>query len=164
VGVGLLAAGTAAYVIARRRMWATEEAPLELPLESANGGPRELTEQASAMLEHVARPVGAAGTLRDTSADADRPADATLLAPDTATDEQRAETGAAATLPDGAPTGVVDAEAAPFVGNIRTLAYHRSDDENLPDEENRTYFASAEEAEGAGYHLDRNEVAGAGSE
>jgi hypothetical protein len=44
-------------------------------------------------------------------------------------------------------------EIGPLVGNIRTLVYHDvSDDQELPAEENRIYFASETEAQEAGYH------------
>jgi hypothetical protein len=45
------------------------------------------------------------------------------------------------------------AEAGPLVGNIRTMVYHDvNDDQELPGEENRIYFASETEAQEAGYH------------
>jgi hypothetical protein len=44
-------------------------------------------------------------------------------------------------------------EMGPLVGNIRTMVYHdASDDQELPSEENRIYFASETEAQEAGYH------------
>ncbi len=44
-------------------------------------------------------------------------------------------------------------EMGPLVGNIRTMVYHDvSDDQELPGEENRIYFASETEALEAGYH------------
>jgi hypothetical protein len=49
--------------------------------------------------------------------------------------------------------GMTDIEATAIVGNIRTMAYHLPTDENLPDEDNRIYFSSEEEARLAGYHL-----------
>jgi hypothetical protein len=49
--------------------------------------------------------------------------------------------------------GMTDSEAMAIVGNIRTMAYHLPTDENLPDEDNRIYFSSEEEARLAGYHL-----------
>jgi hypothetical protein len=48
---------------------------------------------------------------------------------------------------------MTDIEATAIVGNIRTMAYHLPSDENLPDEDNRIYFSSEEEARMAGYHL-----------
>ena len=44
-------------------------------------------------------------------------------------------------------------EMGPLVGNIRTMVYHdANDDQELPAEENRIYFASETEAQEAGYH------------
>ena len=44
-------------------------------------------------------------------------------------------------------------EMGPLIGNIRTMVYHDvSDDQELPSEENRIYFASETEAQEAGYH------------
>ena len=48
---------------------------------------------------------------------------------------------------------MADIEAMAIVGNIRTMAYHLATDEDLPDEDNRIYFSSEEEARLAGYHL-----------
>ena len=50
-------------------------------------------------------------------------------------------------------SGMTDGEATAIVGNIRTMAYHLATDDNLPDEDNRIYFSSEEEARLAGYHL-----------
>jgi hypothetical protein len=52
----------------------------------------------------------------------------------------------------GSPS-MSDLEATAIVGNIQTMAYHLPSDENLPDEDNRIYFSSEEEARLAGYHL-----------
>jgi hypothetical protein len=43
------------------------------------------------------------------------------------------------------------AENAAFVGNTHTRVYHSVTDSNLPSEEHRAYFATAEDAEAAGY-------------
>ncbi len=44
-------------------------------------------------------------------------------------------------------------EMGPLVGNIRTMVYHDvNNDQELPSEENRIYFASETEALEAGYH------------
>ena len=43
------------------------------------------------------------------------------------------------------------AENAAFIGNTHTRVYHSATDLNLPNEENRAYFATAEDAEEAGY-------------
>ena len=48
------------------------------------------------------------------------------------------------------------ASQAAYVGNIHTMIFHEADDVNhLPNEENRIYFASADEARQAGYRLAR---------
>ncbi len=45
-----------------------------------------------------------------------------------------------------------ETETGPLVGNIRTMVYHDvNDDQELPSEENRIYFASESEAQEAGY-------------
>lgn len=38
-----------------------------------------------------------------------------------------------------------------YVGNLNTKIYHEATDANLPNEENRAYFGSPDEAESAGY-------------
>lgn len=43
------------------------------------------------------------------------------------------------------------ADTAAFIGNTHTHVYHSATDPNLPNEENRAYFATAKEAEEAGY-------------
>jgi hypothetical protein len=46
----------------------------------------------------------------------------------------------------------VQTEVGPLVGNIRTMVYHDvNEDQELPAEENRIYFASETEAQEAGY-------------
>ncbi len=49
-----------------------------------------------------------------------------------------------ATTPSGS-------NAPRYVGNLNTRIYHEATDANLPNEENRAYFATPEEAEAAGY-------------
>lgn len=53
----------------------------------------------------------------------------------------------------GASTGTstTATQAAPFIGNSRTLVYHKATSENLPAIENRVYFASETEAKAEGY-------------
>jgi methylphosphotriester-DNA--protein-cysteine methyltransferase len=43
------------------------------------------------------------------------------------------------------------ADNAAYIGNTHTQVYHNASDINLPNEENRAYFATAEDAEAAGY-------------
>lgn len=157
VGVGLVVAGAGAYFLVQRRMRRSLEEPLvDLPLASSNG--------------HTAY-TGAPQTVP--SAPGGR---STASAP-AATPEQPAQTrepgaeepgempgGATTVTETGAPAGVADADAAPFVGNIHTMVYHDRDDENLPAEENRIYFASEDEAREQGYRRDRADVSASGSE
>jgi hypothetical protein len=56
--------------------------------------------------------------------------------------------GSAGGRATGAQTGT---RSGAIIGNTHTKLYHQSGDANLPEEENRTYFASPEEAEAAGY-------------
>jgi hypothetical protein len=72
------------------------------------------------------------------------------MAPTTA--DQVPEAGNHASQPADS-SSITDIEATAIVGNIRTMAYHLPSDENLPDEDNRIYFSSEEEARLAGYHL-----------
>jgi hypothetical protein len=188
VGVGLVMAGTVAYVLVRRRMETAEGEPLELPLASANGQRHGFAGQARDLVARTTRqsrvsgnatpadpPTGQAGP-RDPAAaagagDAEAPeplqpeagAHGAPLIPDERAEERMAETGASYLLEDGAPAGVVRPDRAPFIGDIRTLVYHDADDEDLPAEENRVYFASREEAESAGYRADRAEAPQSGS-
>jgi hypothetical protein len=156
VGVGLVAAGTAAYVLVRRRMEQSLEEPvLDVPVMGTNGTGAHLR----AAEERMAQEQSAA-TLAERPAA--RPPQSPPAAPPVA---ERAEsrqqtalaecsgTGAGEAAPAGAPTA-----EAPFIGNIRTLVYHKADDENLPAEENRIYFASEDEAREAGYRRDRADM------
>jgi hypothetical protein len=73
------------------------------------------------------------------------------MAPNTA--DQVPNTGNHTSQPAAGLPGMTGIEATAIVGNIRTMAYHLPTDENLPDEDNRIYFSSEEEARLAGYHL-----------
>lgn len=124
VGVGLAAAGVAAYVIARKRMAATiedEEPMVELPQE------RNLAEAT----------VGKASSTRN--------------AYTSAADRQEITVPVQTYIPT-APT--TNSSQARYIGNIHTLVFHDAADvEHLPTEENRIYFSSEAEATAAGYHL-----------
>lgn len=176
VGVGLVAAGAGAYFLVRRRMnQALEEPLVDLPIVSPNGH----RTQGDATQAAQAAQASATGVNGTSAAGAEAPAAAERGTGGTE-ERQSAEAtepvtpmtgepgelpGGAATLTEsGAPAGVVDAEDAPFIGNIRTMVYHERDDENLPAEENRIYFASEEEAHTAGYRRDREDVPAAGAE
>jgi hypothetical protein len=56
--------------------------------------------------------------------------------------------GSAKDRATGAQTGT---RSGAIIGNTHTKMYHAASDANLPEEENRMYFASPEEAEAAGY-------------
>jgi hypothetical protein len=157
VGVGVVAAGVAAFIFARRRIQHADEQPLELPLPGTNGNGRHVVDQAGELVGRSARPARAvAPQVEATPAVNASPAR-------TATAEQQANTGAATTLESGAAAGVVIPERAPFVGNIRTMIYHHADADNLPAEDNRVYFASEAEARTAGYRADRGETMESGT-
>lgn len=139
VGVGLAAAGTAAFIIARRR-WHAEEEPLDLPLitrASANGS-LDATGAASSDRGHV---IGDGSTLANGSAQ-------TLASAGPASNGAGTEPGAL--------LGGVGAPLEPpeplFIGNTRTLQYAAADADDAPPEEMRIYFASEAQARQAGYH------------
>lgn len=146
VGVGLVAASAGAYVLVRRRMAQALEEPLvELPTVSVNGN------RAYAQ----ARPPATA-TAAETAPE--YPPTATTPAPSVAI--AQANGAAAPTEQDqGSPASAEEANAAPFIGNIRTMVYHEAADDDLPAEENRIYFVSEDEARQAGYRRHRDEVA-----
>jgi hypothetical protein len=50
-----------------------------------------------------------------------------------------------------ATSAQIGARSGAVIGNTHTKLYHQSSDANLPEEENRMYFASPDEAEAAGY-------------
>ncbi|HZC76583.1 MAG TPA: hypothetical protein VE258_02475 [Ktedonobacterales bacterium] len=146
VGVGLVAASAGAYILVRRRMAQALEEPLvELPAVSVNGN------RAYAQ----ARPPATA-TAAETAAE-NPPTAAT---PPPSMTAAQANGAAAPTEQDqSSPASAEEANAAPFIGNIRTMVYHEATDDDLPAEENRIYFVSEDEAREAGYRRHRNEVA-----
>lgn len=174
VGVGLVAAGAGAYFLVQRRMNQSLDEPLvDLPVASSNGhgantGMARAAASATQMEALTATGVNgtSTSTLAPTSS-AERTGEA-QQAPQTprpaAGEPGELPNGAGTVTESGAPAGVVDAGAAPFIGNIRTMVYHERDDENLPAEENRIYFASEDEAREAGYRRDREDVPAADSE
>lgn len=147
VGLGLVAAGTGAYLLVRRRLDAEADESLIAVIASpdtANGhshthdvesrssdGSAPASDQSAAMGE-------------------DEASDATPTAPSAAAeDEPPAEEAGIATE---------TLQEALFIGNIRTMVYHEADAEGLPAEENRIYFATEEEARAAGFRRDRDEI------
>ncbi len=160
VGVGLVAAGTAAYFVARRRMAARDEEPLELSLSGPNGADGNQDMAEAELIVSAVFAGSAAGpsarrdydeTLRQSGTD-DEGNDGDIPAARMPTSEEPETTGASTTLRDGTPAGATEPEQAPFIGDVRTLVYHEAGDENLPAEGDQVYFASREDAEGAGYH------------
>lgn len=146
VGVGLVAASAGAYVLVRRRMaQALEEPLMELPAVSVNGN------RAYAQ----ARPPATAAAAETA---AENPPTAATPAPSLA-DAQVNGAAAPNEQDQSPPAGAEEANAAPFIGNIRTMVYHEAADDDLPAEENRIYFVSEDEARQAGYRRHRDEVA-----
>jgi hypothetical protein len=169
VGVGLVAAGTGTYFLVRRRLAMSLEEPLvDLPVPGVNGrgdlpagetGPRA-GERAATQAESA--PYSAA-TMAPTAA-AGAPAAASAMngqgdqrEPVILPEDERVGGGATLT-PNGELADVVDTAVARFIGNIRTMVYHKAGDTDLPAEENRIYFTNEEEAREAGYRRDREDV------
>jgi hypothetical protein len=146
VGVGLVAASAGAYVLVRRRMaQALEEPLMELPAVSVNGN-RAATQT---------RPPATA-----TAAEMAPENPPTAATPTPSVAAAQANGAAAPTEQDqSSPASAEEANAAPFIGNIRTMVYHEAADDDLPAEENRIYFVSEDEARQAGYRRHRDEVA-----
>ena len=166
--IGLVAAGAGAYVLVRRRMSAlTEEQQLyDLAPASLNGravanatapaaaaAPTSRTRSAPA----PAMNAGAAGMPTAPDVDAVAAQTTPATAPEI-TPTGALPGGATALTPEEEPADAVDPTSAPFIGNIHTMIYHEADADDLPAEENRTYFASEAEARLAGYRRDRDEV------
>ncbi|HEY7983335.1 MAG TPA: hypothetical protein VID73_04155 [Ktedonobacterales bacterium] len=132
-GVGLVAAGAVAFVVARRRMLAAEERPLDLPLSGLNGSDRPTDEPRGPVRASVAT-AAAAG-----------PASAEQMA-------------GAPSAWDAHPADSLEPEpaaVAPIIGNLQTLAYYDASSPNVPEETDRVYFRSAEDARDAGFHAAR---------
>jgi hypothetical protein len=140
-GLGLIVAGTVAFVVARRRILASDEAPLELTLEpGSNGAARSFGERTREVVSRVLPAGRAAATPRR----------------ETVTED------AGDTAPRMPAVGAADSatpEDARFVGDVKTLVYHEAGDDNLPAEDNRVYFANRVQAESAGFRPVKGEVA-----
>jgi hypothetical protein len=145
-GVGLVVAGTVAFVVARRRIMSSDEAPLELTLEpGSNGAGRSSGERTREAVGRATWTSAANVAARDLDQDAaeDAAEDAALPPTPAATEPQTAAL-----------------EEAQYIGDVKTLVYHDDDDDdNLPTEENRVYFATREQAEAAGFRPVKGEVA-----
>lgn len=135
VGVGLVAAGAAAFFIARRRMMTTlevDELMVELPAE------RNLAEAT----------VGKGSSARTGYATTAGRADGVPV-------QSYAGSGASS-VSDGVPR---------YVGNIHTMTFQGADDKApLPAEENRIYFATEAEARQAGFRDAHEPEATSGSD
>lgn len=133
VGIGLVAAGATAYILARRRMAlpAEEEEPMvELPAE------RNLAEAT----------VGTSPALRSSYTGSSERAEISVPV----------QTFAGTSATTSGTGGINAASQARYIGNIRTMIFHPADDaSHLPSEENRIYFATEAEARQAGYRLAR---------
>jgi hypothetical protein len=147
--VGLSAAGTATYVLARRRQQ-NEGELFELPWARANGKSPHPADLARTFL-------GRSGHTSGEPSHPERSATGSAAQGAVATTPQ-ASAGAA--LKDAPPNGAAERTTAPIIGNMHTMVYHEAGDANLPTEENRIYFASAQEAEARGYHAGRGKAAG----
>lgn len=146
VSVGLVAAGTTAYLVARRRLRAEEE-PLELPLISRAGanGSHDAASAASGPRPTTARTPAPAVSAGERSA---------TQTPTPAASGASAEDVSAETdQPSGARPAPEPPPAPLFVGNTRTLTYTPADGDDPPPEDVRIYFASEEQAIQAGYRL-----------
>lgn len=127
VGVGLVAAGVTAYVLARRRMATAvieeEEPMVELPSE-----------------RNLAAATAGKGTATRNS-----------YAPGA----DQAEVGVPVQT-FATASGTTPVSQARYIGNIHTMVFHKADDTaHLPAEENRIYFLSEDEARQAGYRYSR---------
>lgn len=180
VGVGLLAAGTGAYFLVRRRMRLEREEPLlDLPIP-LNGNGAHLRETARAMAQEISRSDEQAASAARNSvvptstatpaspqSSMPAPAQAGPLMPSASASatETASATAAQASEPGGlsgaalaSATEASNANDAAFVGNIHTMVYHAADADDLPTEENRIYFASEDEAHERGYRRARDGV------
>jgi hypothetical protein len=142
---GLAVAGVTAYIIVRRQLAINVNEPFViLPTPSRNGHDQQRVAPTSAPATD--RPIAA---LAEQASAASTPAtDAAAGAPATTTATEEAS------------LGVEGPAQAKFIGNVRTMVFHDADAKDLPAEENRVYFASAEDARLAGYRRDRDEVVG----
>jgi hypothetical protein len=154
--VGLFAAGTATYVLARRRQQSAGGL-LDLPRMHANGNGVHPAGHAPLMLGRP-RQAPEASRRHDDAATATAAPATTPAGAGTATGEQNAPAGAATTLASNASEAAAQPEKVRFIGNVHTRVYHQAGDENLPAEEHRVYFASAQEAESRGFRPDRGDV------
>lgn len=130
VGVGVVVAGAAVFVIVRNRIaqGVENESLVELSLPDIAAAESLANEQAAL-------------------------ADLDIEISDELDDDEEPGFASDPIFDDGESAG------AAFIGNITTQVYHAADSTRLPAPEHRIYFASEEEAISAGYHRDRTELA-----
>ena len=138
-----MVAGTVAFVVARRRILSGDEAPLELTLDpganGADGAGRALGDRAHKTMGRATRMSAATVAARDVG--------------------QGAADAATPRTPSVAEAQPADPEEAQYIGNVKTLIYHEAGADDLPAEEDRVNFATREQAEAAGFHPVKGEVA-----
>lgn len=139
VGVGLVAAGAAIYLLARRRRHAEEE-PLDVPLDDDSGRENgSYADQSAHLVSHGMNPTEYGEQHSTTEAQS-----------------AESETERSYGSEDGVAGSEHLAEPLPppvplFVGNARTLTYGPADGDDPPPVEVRVYFATEAQAKQAGY-------------
>jgi hypothetical protein len=153
VGLGLVAAGAGAYFLARRRLAASVDEPLlELPTSKAPAnGARPEKPNSKGRARH--------GTSQENRASAPTsPAQDESHYPGLS--RSIGLSGSVETEMPEPERGHIFSPApadAAFVGNVHTMIYHDAGDvQHLPADENRTYFASEEDARNRGYRRARS--------
>ncbi len=157
VSLGLIAAGAGAFFLTRRRLATSAEEPLlELP---ATRAPANGARPDKPPREHRPRQDASSAT-REAGAAPEESRGAQPESPDAEGVVGPERAGAPDMLDLERETGSsVTPEEAAFVGNMHTMVYHDArDEQHLPAEENRIYFASEEEAREMGYRRARGEV------
>ncbi|HEX8996872.1 MAG TPA: Ada metal-binding domain-containing protein [Ktedonobacterales bacterium] len=151
VSVGLVAAGSIAYVLLRRRMTgrSDDDALVEIPLTAVTSADSLARADALARAEATAAPSTPVS-----------PTPTTTDGPAFTEESPEDEPGAAEEL----DFSDADAEGAAFVGNILSRVYHPAQSSRLPAPQHRIYFASEEEAIAAGYRPDGSGMASRGAE
>lgn len=155
VGVGLVAAGTGAYLLVRRRLDEEADQPLIAVLATPESGNGHAT-----LTPNLTSTVGG-NEPRATAATETTTNRAEAVTPASALDVALGDASAGTEEEQAIDEGGISLETlrqARFIGNIRTMVYHEADAEGLPTEENRIYFASEGEARDAGFRRDRDEI------
>jgi hypothetical protein len=155
VGVGIVAAGVGTYLFLKRRLAADQEEPL-LPLPFPRPGGAAPWSRLTGTNHRSRREM--TGGPDQTSSAVGQEAGVMAASASIPSNVDAGSLGAQADVAASLGSSEPDIEAAAVVGNIRTLAYHFTDDANLPDEDNRVYFSSEEEARLAGFHRVTDEI------